>query len=236
MIADIAFLQGMFNSANYVIFVNHDDFKQKIKSLDDKAEDKQYFFSGYDADSLAFDHVTDFTNSFVPFFHSLNNSLLELRTKSTNIRSLLNHPAHSNIIIAFSFTPSEISEQIEAKVPAFNKRLDAIQKLIAHGYNIGLRFDPLIYSDNYQELYQNMIHEIFININVDQIHSISLGKLRFPNKMFDKIIKLYPNEKLLNYKITKDKNYTGYKQEIEAEMFDFVETQNKAICQPKINF
>ena len=230
------FLQGMFSSANYVVFVNHDDFKQKIKSLDEQAEDKQYFFSGYDADSLAFDHVTDFTESFVPFFHSLNNSFLELRTKSTNIRSLLNHPAHPNIIIAFSFTPSEISQQIEAKVPAFNKRLDAIKKLIAHGYNIGLRFDPLIYSDNYQELYQNMIHEIFTNINVDYIHSISLGKLRFPNKMFDKIIKLYPNEKLLNYKLTKDKKYTGYKQEIETEMFDFVEAKIRQFANPKLIF
>ncbi|MBL6785641.1 MAG: DNA photolyase [Rickettsiales bacterium] len=230
------FLQGMFNSANYVIFVNHDDFKMKIKSLDNKAQTKQYFFSGYDADSLAFDHVTDFTNSFVPFFHSLKNSILELRTKSTQIRPLLNFPANDNIIIAFSFTPKEISETIEHKVPDFSKRLTAIKKLINHGYNIGLRFDPLIYSENYQDLYAKMITEIFTDFNIKKLHSISLGKLRFPNKMYDKIIKLYPKDKLLNYQISKDKKYTGYRTELESEMFNFVETEIKRYVDPKIIF
>jgi spore photoproduct lyase len=218
------FLQGMFNSANYVIFVNHDDFKSKISKLDKKAKDKQYFFSGYDADSLAFDHVTNFTDNFVPFFHNLKNSYLELRTKSTQIRNLLKYPAHDNIIIAFSFTPQEISQTVENKVPNIEKRLNAINKLISHGYKIGLRFDPLIYSNNFEDLYIKMIDYIFNSISKKSIHSISIGKLRFPNKMYDKIIRLYPESPLLNYKISKDKKYTGYSNDVENKMFMFVES------------
>ncbi|MBT4921738.1 MAG: DNA photolyase [Rickettsiales bacterium] len=218
------FLQGMFNSANYVIFVNYDDYKAKISNLDKKAKDKQYFFSGYDADSLAFDHVTNFTNSFVPFFHDLKNSYLELRTKSTQIRSLLKYPAHDNIIIAFSFTPEEISKKIEHKVPDFNKRLLAIEKLVSHGYKIGLRFDPLVYCSNFEELYLKMFEKIFKAVPKESIHSISIGKLRFPNKMYDKIIKLYPDDPMLNYKITKDKKHSGYGADIEKQMFDIVQS------------
>ena len=57
------FLQGMYSSANYILFVNYEDFSKQIESII-KANGKTQvaFFSGYDCDSLALEKVTRFAS------------------------------------------------------------------------------------------------------------------------------------------------------------------------------
>ena len=63
------FLQGMFNSANFIIFVNYEDFFKEIENLLKRnPNNKICFFSGYDCDSLALEKVTKFLDSFLIFF------------------------------------------------------------------------------------------------------------------------------------------------------------------------
>ena len=55
------FLQGMYSSANYLIFVNFEDFDIAIKkTIGKNINSKLTFFSGYDCDSLALENVTGF--------------------------------------------------------------------------------------------------------------------------------------------------------------------------------
>ena len=97
----------MYRSANYVLFVNYEDFQAQLKNLAETciASEPAYFFSGYDADSLALENLTGFAQSFVPFLADVPNCFLELRTKSVNIRSLLKMNATKNCIVTFSMTP-----------------------------------------------------------------------------------------------------------------------------------
>ncbi len=145
------FLQGMYQSANYVLFVNYEDFQDDIRQLcaESPAEDL-HFFSGYDCDSLALEPVTGFAEQFLPFFAEIPNAWLELRTKSTQVRSLLNREPLPRCIVAFSLSPDEIAKKVEDKAPSVERRLDALCKLQEQGWQIGLRFDPLIYQSGYQ--------------------------------------------------------------------------------------
>lgn len=230
------FLQGMFSSAHYVLFVNYEDFQSEIKTLDEASQTEKFFFSGYDADSLAFEAISEFADSFIPVFNKLKNSKLELRTKSTQIRNLLKQKDCTNIIVAFSFTPQNISKKIEHKVPDFDKRVTAMKQLAEHGFQIGLRFDPLIYADNFESLYQEMLKKIFANINKTQIHSVSIGPLRFPEAMFQKIRNLYPDEKLFSYKLEKNQKMISYSHETEKEMSDFIHKELNQYIGEKIIF
>ena len=83
------FLQGMYSSANYVWFVNYEDYMQDIAVIAKQNTDS-YFFSGYDGDSLALEKQTGFLNAFIPFFQTLTNATMEVRTKSANVEALLN--------------------------------------------------------------------------------------------------------------------------------------------------
>lgn len=220
------FLQGMYQSAHYVLFVNYEDFQDEIRQLcaDTPAEDI-HFFSGYDCDSLALEPVTGFAGQFLSFFETIPNAWLELRTKSTQVRSLLNREPFSRCIVAFSLNPDEIATKVEAKAPSVQRRLDALGKLQEQGWLIGLRFDPMIYQTGYQQQYQQLFEQVFSIINRDQLHSVSLGAFRLPEKFFKKVQKLYPDERLFASPIENQHGMISYRQELEQEMMHYCTEQ-----------
>lgn len=216
------FLQGMYSSAHYVLFINYEDFMNEIRLKAASSNMPIYFFSGYDCDSLAYEPVSGFLREFIPFFRDLNNACLELRTKSTNIKELLKQPSYPHCIVAFSFTPDEISREIEHKVPSVAKRITAMQQVAEAGWTIGLRFDPLIYHPDFKKLYEKLFFDIFSNIKASAVHSVSTGPLRFPEKMYQKIIKLYPEDALLAHPLYKQGNIYSYQKELEANMKEWI--------------
>ena len=175
------FLQGMFQSANYLLFVNYEGFQQDIKAICETTPDEPiHFFSGYDCDSLALEPVTGFAEHFLPFFSEIPNAWVELRTKSTQIRSLSNHEPFERCIVAFSLSPDEIANKVEDKAPPLIRRLDALSKLQDQGWQIGLRFDPIIFQTGYQEQYKRFYEQVFARVRLESLHSVSLGTFRLP--------------------------------------------------------
>lgn len=192
------FLQVMYSSANYVFFVNHDDFIQAITAQAAALHpEKAWFFSGYDCDSLAFEPITGFAARFIEAFRALDNAILELRTKSTAIASLLKVEPSDNIVVAFSLSPEEIAHRHDHKTPSISKRLNAIARLAERGWQIGFRFDPLIYYANFAEGYQDLCQQLAQIVPKAQRHSAAFGSLRFPQQQYKRIVELYPEEPLL---------------------------------------
>jgi spore photoproduct lyase len=220
------FLQGMYQSAHYVLFVNYESFQTEITELClANPSATVHFFSGYDGDSLALEPISRFAEHFLDFFASLPNAFLELRTKSTQIRSLLNRPPLVNAVVAFSLSPDAIANKVEAKAPTLQRRLDALLKVQSHGWSIGLRFDPLIYQSDYQELYQQLFTHVFERIDLAQLHSVSLGTFRLPEAFFKKIHKLYPEEKLLAGSFVSQHGMMSYATELEQAMMGYCSEQ-----------
>ena len=218
------FLQGMFQSAHYVLFINYEDFMHELELTLKKHKTKNvHFFSGYDCDSLALDSISDFTDNFLPFFEINPNALIELRTKSTQIKSLLKRSPINNCVIAFSFTPNKISSSLEHKTPSVARRLEAILQLQKMGWQIGLRFDPLIYTETFIDEYNELFKDIFSKIDLELVHSVSLGGFRLPKSYFRKIEKLYPDEILVTSPLTNEDNIICYPEKIRDDMFNFSE-------------
>ena len=220
------FLQGMFQSANYVLFVNYEDFMCEIKStLKKHNDDSVHFFSGYDCDSLALDSVSNFVADFLPFFEQNQDALIELRTKSVQIKSLLQRAPINNCIVAFSFTPEKIATLLEHKTPSISKRLNAVIELQKLGWKIGLRFDPLIYTKHFNNEYEKLFNNIFSKINPELLHSVSLGSFRLPKDYFKKLEKLYPDELLLASPLSEDNGMVSYPNNLRNEMLEFCENR-----------
>lgn len=216
------FLQGMLQSANYVLFVNYEAFQAQIAAVCAATpEQPVHFFSGYDGDSLAMEPITGFAEAFVPFFATLPNAWLELRSKSTQIRSLLAQPVMPRCVVAFSMAPEDIVRKVEDKAPAMHKRLDALVKLQQQGWQIGLRFDPLIYQQDYKKLYSELFAQVFARVELAQLHSVSLGVFRLPEKYFKKMHKLYPEARLFASPMQTQQGMVSYKAELEQEMLAF---------------
>ena len=217
------FLQGMYRSANYVLFVNFEDFAEDIRSTAIDSSQMNYFYSGYDCDSLAFEPVTGFVENILPVFDGLPNAILELRTKSTQVRGLLSVKPIDNCVVAFSLSPDNIANALEHKAPSLEKRLAAIVKLQQQGWKVGLRFDPVFWQKNWQQIYADFFQMVFSGLDVDALHSVSLGAFRLPENFFNNIVKLYPQEALFAGNFEKNDGMMSYAQQQETELLSACE-------------
>jgi len=216
------FLQGMYSSANYVIFVNFEDFDISIKKIiENNVDSKVTFFSGYDCDSLALENVTGFAKHILSIFRKYPQIEIEFRTKSLQKEPFLSVKPMRNVILAYSLMPELMSNSLDNKAPSISKRIRVISELASKGWMIGLRFDPLIHGENWKELYQELLENIYNNICLDNLHSVSFGSLRFPRRMFKDIFKLYPHEPLFTSPLSHNNKMISYDIEIEEEMTSF---------------
>jgi len=93
------------------------------------------------------------------------------------------------------------------------------------GWKLGLRFDPMLSYVDYQNSYAALFESIFEQLEVNSIHSVSMGGFRMPKDFFKKVKKLYPQEPLYNLSM---KNINGMKclsESAELQMLEFCRKQ-----------
>ena len=190
------FLQGMYRSANYVLFVNYEEFGEELTKVISSSQGPCVFYSGYDCDSLALEPVSKFCEFYLPFFAKYPDAMLEIRTKSTQIRNLLERQPIENVIIAMSFTDEISAAAMEHKVPAIDKRLEALRKLQQAGWRVALRFEPMVPNETMVAGYRRLFAQLFSVLDARHIHSVSTGAFRMPVDFFKNIVRLYPDEPL----------------------------------------
>ena len=198
------YLQGMYSSANMVLFVNFDDFKKEIEKIIQKTSGTVCFFSGYECDSLALDKITNFSNYFIDVFRKNSSAFLELRTKSINIKPLLKKKSNPNTICAIGLNPEAIVQKYELKTAPLSKRINIIQILQKKGWKVGLRFDPILPVDKYEEIYRNFFEFVFTSIDSKKLHSITLGDFRMPKQYFERLKKINVNDSFLFNSVLKN--------------------------------
>lgn len=217
------FLQGMYSSANYVFFVNFEDFRDEIDAVLSRSDQPVSFFSGYDCDSLAMEGVTGFVEEFLPFFAERSTGILELRTKSANTGVLERTEARDNIVVAYTLTPDEIAREIEHGAPGYVVRIKKLEKLARQGWPVGLRLDPLIPWPGFSSLYTRMIEDVFSRVEPERVHSVTVGPMRFPKAMYERILKLYPADPLFSLREMEIRNgQMTYSPDIESKLVETV--------------
>jgi len=220
------FLQGMYRSANYVLFVNYEDFFRAIdRCLEDAGGEAVWFFSGYDCDSLALEGLTGFAAEFLPFFADRPNAWIELRTKSTQIQALLELEALSNCVVAFSFTPEPAHRKLEAGVPSIEARLAAMVELAQRGWRLGVRLDPLLWSADFEAEYLALLDRLFEALPTASLHSVSFGPFRLPPDFHRRMVKLLPDERLLAGALETVDGMVSYPPLLERQMAEFLNAE-----------
>ncbi|WP_051904476.1 SPL family radical SAM protein [Hippea jasoniae] len=179
---DYCFLKGYFRSFNPLLFLNYEDFFKEIETIT-KKDHKAYFYLGSFFDPLAV-NFSDMNEAFYGFFESLGRGMLEFRTKSDRVDRFLSLKPARNIIFAFSLSPDSIVKQYEHFTPPLKRRLNAIKKLDAANFKIGVRLDPFFveFLKEYDEIFD------FID-TIDNLHSVEVGFLRFDKNDYKNMIK-----------------------------------------------
>jgi len=170
------YLQQYSNFPGIILPSNIEDFFEKFDGFYKKLKKPIRIGTGEFCDSLALDHITDYSKSLIDYFRD-KNVLLELKTKSNNIKNLLEIPPSDNIVISWSLNPYEIIKTEEPGTASLNERLLAAQSLQKLGYKIAFHFDPIIHFNNWEISYKELIDKIYGSLKTP-FAWISIGTLR----------------------------------------------------------
>jgi spore photoproduct lyase len=193
------YLQGYFHSPDLVFFLNHQEMMNQIKQILLQHSDceKVWFHAGEFSDSLSLSHLTGELEVYHQFLKDHPQAMMELRTKSVNIKELKKLPALKNLITTFSLATHENAKRFDLKTPSLKARLKAIQELHQLGHPIGIHFDPVIYGPSFEQDYRELFHQLSIHMPLQELVYLSLGVVRFTKDVYHQVEKNYPDSDLL---------------------------------------
>jgi len=218
---EYCYLQGMFPSANLVLFVNDDDF---ISAAQDKLKNHEasYLCISYDTDLLALEDLFGYCEKYIEFARTNPKVTLEIRTKSANIAALKSITPAQNVILAWTISPESVVSRYEHKTPKLQARLEAIQKAIQSGWRVRLCIDPILRITNWREIYAELIDETFNYLTPHQINDISVGVFRIPSGYLHAMRDTNPTSPIVTYPYTAKNQCASYPNEEREEMIKAV--------------
>ncbi|MCS7204548.1 MAG: radical SAM protein [Leptospiraceae bacterium] len=214
------YLQTFMNQPLITLFGNVDDLLDEVSR---KIQNKAFHFrigTGEYTDSLALDPLIKLSPILIEFFAKQTNATLELKTKSSNVDHLLDLPHNQRTVISWSVNPEFIVNTIEHGTSTIQERLEAALKAQKAGYKLAFHFDPIIYYENWEKDYYELIDHIFDVVNPNRIAWISLGTFRYSPNQKEIMQKRYPEDFLTKQEMVQGKDHKfRYYKEIRYEVY-----------------
>ncbi|PGH20946.1 spore photoproduct lyase [Fusobacterium polymorphum] len=221
---EYCYLQGVYSSGNIVIFVDIEKVFEEVEELYNKLK-TLYLCVSYDTDLLAMENICGFSEKWYYFIEDKKDLKIELRTKSGNIDKFLNLKPLDNFIIAFTLSPENIALKNEKYTASFKNRVNAIKELQEKGWKVRICIDPLIYSDNFEENYSQMIEYLFNEIDKEKVIDISIGVFRISKEYLKKMRNQNQNSEILYYPFECIDGVYTYSDKIKSYMINFIKEQ-----------
>lgn len=108
----------------------------------------------------------------VPFFGQIDlhpPKYLLLYTKSANVDHLLALAHHGRTIVNWSLSPPTQSTRIEHFTPSTRARIEAMRKCAEAGYQVRVRFSPIIPVHDWRREYRETIQALFAAVRPDVV-------------------------------------------------------------------
>ncbi|MEJ2627319.1 MAG: hypothetical protein P8078_02005 [bacterium] len=190
-------LQNYLSSAYLTMYADINLICQQVETFLKKYPHRLFRIgTGELTDSLALDYLSEVTLDFLKFFSREKNTIIEFKTKTDTIQNLLRFPL-DNAVISWSVNPQELVKKYEIHSASLKKRLQAAQKCQDKGFMLGFHFDPLLYVQNWEELYKEVIDQIFSSVDSSRIAWVSLGSLRYPPELQRIMKKRFPGYQII---------------------------------------
>ena len=221
---EYCYLQGVYSSGNIVIFVDIEKVFEEVEKLYNKLK-TLYLCISYDTDLLAIENICGFSEKWYYFIEDKKDLKIELRTKSGNIDKFLNLKPLDNFIVAFTLSPENLALKNEKYTASFKNRVKAIKELQEKGWKVRICIDPLIYSDNFEENYGQMIEYLFNEIDKEKVIDVSIGVFRISKEYLKKMRNQNQNSEILYYPFECVDGVYTYSDKTKSYMINFIKEQ-----------
>ena len=223
---DYCFLQGMYQSANLVVYVNDEDFMKEIDNQLNRLKNSsnQMFVSvSYNTDLMAMESIIPLTSRWIHYASKSDNLNIEIRTKSAILQPFKTIEPSNNVILSWTLSPEKICEGYEKNAPPLKSRLTAVKTAIKNGWRVRLCFDPIIIIDNYKEIYGKFINEVFNDIDSSKLDDVTIGVFRMNKDYFNRIRRREPKSDIFFQNYITEYNTVMPEHRLRKDAVNFIE-------------
>ena len=156
-----------YNKCAYMrLFVNREEMLEKIIKTANKGDKDLTFEIGSNSDLILENTITSNLVWTIENFKNTEKGKLTFPTKFSFVDDLLPLEHKQKIIIRMSVNPEYIINNVEFGTSRLKNRIEAINKLVDADYEIGILIAPVIFVENWKELYHQLI--VYLEENLSQ--------------------------------------------------------------------
>lgn len=189
-------LQAYFHPPLTQLYVNHDDLMDELGNLFTQNSISRVG-TGEFTDSLIWEPFTDLPAVLVSEFAEQTKAVLELKTKTVNVKDLQHITHNQKTIISWSLNTNRIVEREERGTASLSERLTAAAACESWGYKLAFHFDPVFIYDGCEDDYQEVIEQMIAAVSPESIVWISIGSFRYMPDLKPIIQERFPESKIV---------------------------------------
>lgn len=218
---EYCYLQGMYPSANLVIFVNLEDIFAETKRLLEKHP--VYLCVSYDTDLLAMESFLGYGRAWAEFAAERKGLTIELRTKAALPEKVLfTLPSSPNLILAWTLSPAFVAASFEHRTPLPGARLSSAVLAAEKGYQVRLCFDPILKIPNWKEEYKKLIDSVFEVFPPHLLLDVSTGVFRLSASYLKQMRRARPDSLIVSYPFENQQGVVHYGSKESREMISYI--------------
>jgi spore photoproduct lyase len=195
------------------------DFKQKLQKLKLDPDQIYHIGTGQSSDSLMWGNKDGILDALFTFARKYPNVILEFKTKSNNIKYLLENDVPKNIICTWSLNTQTIIDHEEHLTASLDERIKAARTLANKGILVGFHFHPIVEYENYLDDYRQIYARLLKEFEPSEVVLVSFGTLTFIKPVIKKLRQRELKTKILQMPFETINGKQSYSLETKKEMF-----------------
>ncbi len=150
-----------YNKCSYLrLFVNVEEMLKNLIKKSQETEEACVFEIGSNSDLILENQITGNLDQTIERFGKDGRGYITFPTKFSMVDSILNLNHNGKTIIRISLNPQEIITKVEYGTSSLENRIRAINKLADAGYKFGILIAPVVFIDNWRNLYLELLEQM----------------------------------------------------------------------------
>ncbi|MFD0958689.1 spore photoproduct lyase [Paenibacillus chungangensis] len=194
------YLQTTLGAKPYVrIYVNIDDILDAARGyIEERSPEVTRFEAACTSDPVGLEPISGSLRELIAFMAEQPHGRLRFVTKFHHVDSLLDVPHNGHTRVRFSVNSKYVIKNFEPATSHFEQRIEAAAKMAGAGYPIGFIIAPIIWYDEWEAGYGELIEALDKALPMDARSDLTFELIqhRFTKTAKGVIEKRYPRTKL----------------------------------------
>jgi spore photoproduct lyase len=215
------YLQKYLNEGPIKVVDDIDALMREVRSNIEREPHRLFRIGTWElGDSLALEEKSGQAAGLIRGFSELENAILELKTKSDSVDTILDIDHRQRTVVSWSLNTEYVIDHEEHGTATLERRIEAMSRVADAGYLVGAHFDPMILHDGWEDGYKRLLSMVFEAVPPERFAWISMGSLRFNPEMKKMMENNFPESRLTSAEMVPgDDNKVRYVKPLRIGMY-----------------